>query len=129
MKYFSRTAILVIIAMVYFYGSRAFAVVASSSLVPCDGGAEQPCHFTDLIFLVNNVIQFLLYLILPIAAIIFVYVGFLFLTSGGSTEVKSQAKGIFKKAVIGLLFVLAAWLIVKTILITLLAPGESVSWF
>lgn len=122
------TRMFISLTMIYLYTGRVFAAVPASSLVPCDGSAEQPCHFKDFILLANNITSFILYLILPIAAIIFMYVGILFLTSGGSTEVKGTAKKILGKAITGLILVLAAWLIVKTILITLLSDG-SIAWF
>jgi Co/Zn/Cd efflux system component len=75
--------------------------------------------------IVQRVLGFLLILILPIAAIIFAYVGFLFLTSGGSTETKTKAKGVLVKVLIGIVLVLAAWLIVKTIVTSLELDPEA----
>lgn len=91
-------------------------VHAQSVLVPCDGVVVK-CGFTSFITLIQNIITFAIkYIIIPIGAIIFAYVGFLFLTSGGSPETRKKAKGIFIKVVIGIVVILAAWLIVSTIL-------------
>lgn len=80
---------------------------------PCSG---RDCNFGALMTLVDNVITFILkYMAVPIAAIMFVYAGFLMVTAGGS-EAKTKAKGIFFNTVLGLIFAVAAWLIVKTIL-------------
>lgn len=91
----------------------------TNSLVKCNGTPTDPCRFADFMALVQRMINFILILMLPICAIIFAYIGFLFLTSGGSSETKSKAKGILLKTVIGLILVLAAWLIVKTIVVSL----------
>ncbi len=91
-------------------------VHAQSAIVPCDGVVVK-CGFTSFITLIQNIITFAIkYIIIPVGAIIFAYVGFLFLTSGGSSETRKKAKGIFIKVVIGIIVILAAWLIVSTIL-------------
>ncbi len=90
----------------------------AASLVPCGTTANPaPCDFNALMTLINNIINFIfVYMAVPIAAIMFVYAGFLMVTSGGSTENVSRAKSIFKDAVFGLIIAIAAWIIVKTIL-------------
>ena len=91
----------------------------ASSLVKCNGTPTDPCRFEDFMALVQRMINFILILMLPICAIIFAYIGFLFLTSGGNSETKSKAKGILMNVVKGIILVLAAWLIVKTIVVSL----------
>ncbi len=92
-----------------------FVFADSAPLVPCDG-VTVPCDFGALMRLVNNVIQFVLIAVVPLAAIIFAYAGFVLLTSGGSDEKKGQAKKIFSNVAIGLVIVLAAWLIIETVI-------------
>ena len=60
----------------------------------------------------------------PIAAIMFAYSGFLLVTAAGS-DTKTKAKNIFFNTVLGLVFALAAYLIIKLILLTL---GWDSSW-
>lgn len=92
-------------------------------LVPCTGSSEDPCTFEKLLQLVNNVIKFFIYLTIPIATIVFAYVGYTYLTSGGSSEARTKAKHAFKNVFIGLILVLGAWLIVATILDALGVAG------
>lgn len=78
------------------------------------------CNFNDLMQTVNNVIKFLLFwFATPLAALCFAYAGFLYLTSGGSSENKTKAIKIIKNVVIGYVIALAAWLIVVVIMKTL----------
>jgi hypothetical protein len=96
----------------------------SGGLVPCSGdirsgNGSDPCTFKHLLKLINNVINFLILLIGPIIAIIVCYVGFLYMTSGGSEEARGKAKTAFWHVVLGTLAVLGAWLIINTILTTL----------
>lgn len=86
-------------------------------LVPCDNSAANPCGFTQLMTLVNNVINFILYgMVIPIAAILFAFAGFELVTSGGSTEKRGMAKKVFTNVVFGLVIAMACWLIVKLLL-------------
>ena len=67
--------------------------------------------------LINWVIDFILKkLALPIAAIMFVYAGFLMVTGGGSTEAAGKARKIFTSTALGLILAAAAWVIVKAFL-------------
>lgn len=83
-------------------------------------GITKPCDFDQLMVLVNKVINFLLMVIAtPLAALAVCYAGFLMISAGDSSEKVSKAKGILKNVVIGYIVALAAWLIVKTILVSL----------
>ena len=90
-------------------------------IVPQNCGKEgQPsCNFSHLIQLANTLITFLIRISSFLAAIAFTYVGWLYVTSGGDSGKKSEAKGILMKVVIGFVLVLGAWLIVKLILTSL----------
>lgn len=97
-----------------------------NGLVPCDNSTANPCGFNQLMTLINNVINFILYgMVIPIAAILFAYAGFELVTSGGSTEKRGLAKKVFTNVVIGLVIAMACWLIVKLVLGIL---GYSGTW-
>ena len=68
--------------------------------------------------MVNTVIHFILfYMVIPIAAIMCAYAGFLMVTAGGeSSSAKTKAKEMLASAIIGLLWAVAAWLVIRTIL-------------
>ena len=91
-------------------------------------GKGRMCGFADLITLIGRVIEYIFILIIPIAAIVFAYAGFLYLTSGGDPGKKTAAKKAMTNVVIGIVIVMAAWLVVRTIVVSLgVAPGAS--WF
>ena len=104
-----------------------------SGLVPkCNTGKidpvtknyENPCDFNSLLGGVNKFINFVLItLATPLFALILIYVGWLYLSAGGSSENVTKAKQILKNALIGYIIALAAWLIVKTILTALNFTG------
>lgn len=86
------------------------------------------CGFSDLIGLLDGIIQFIFVLAIPIAALVFAYAGFLYLTSGGDTKKHQQAVKAMTTVVKGILVVMVAWLAVKTILVSLGASPDS-AWF
>lgn len=100
---------------------------AAEPLVPCLTEANPgSCDFNAFMTLINKVIRFILfYMAIPIAAIMFVYAGFLMLVPGSeSASKKTKGKEIFWNAFIGLILAAAAWLIIRTILLILGYPGD-----
>ncbi len=84
-----------------------------------DEGTGRMCGLADIITLIQNIIEYIFILVLPIVAIVFAYVGYLYLTSGGNTAKHTQAKQAMTNLGIGILIILAAWLIIKSVLTTL----------
>ena len=88
------------------------------SLVSCGRTGQPACTFADVIKFIQNLINFLIFVLAPVIfALVLLWAGVLMLTSGGSTEKFTKARGMIFKAVIGLLIALAAWLIVQAILV------------
>lgn len=108
------------------FGSIHLAQAAN--LVPCgdsvvDGNGvstiPNPCGFDDVIMLFNIVIDFVTTVILlPIIAILSIWVGFTYLTAGSAAG-KTKAKASFKALAFGILAILGAWVLVKAIMIGL----------
>jgi hypothetical protein len=112
----SYTFVIILTLLVMPIISFAAEVAPNNGLVTCDN-VNTPCNFNSLMDTVNKVITFVLKdMVIPIAAIMFAYAGFLLVTSGGSTENRGKAKRIFTDAVIGLALAVAGWLIISTIL-------------
>lgn len=87
-------------------------------LVPCDG---PDCDFNSVVELIQRGIDFILtYAILPIAAVMFAYAGYILLFQGDNPGERTKAMNIFKNVAIGVVVVMAAWLIVHTILSSLI---------
>jgi hypothetical protein len=100
--------------------AEPLAVSCNQEIDPATGHFSNPCDFADLMLQIQKVITFLLVdIAIPMAAIAFAYAGFLFMTSGGNSGQVERAKGIFKKVFIGSLIALAAWLIVKAVMMGL----------
>ena len=81
-----------------------------------------PCEFVQLI---NNILRFLIGISAIIGVVMFMYAGFLLVTSQGSPGQITKAKGIFTNVVIGFVVMLSAFLIVNTILTVLVGGNPS----
>lgn len=73
------------------------------------------CNFDDLINLVQDILLFLLKLAVPIAAIALAVAGFKILTARDNVSERTEAKTMILKVVGGVMIMLAAGLIVNTI--------------
>lgn len=95
----------------------------SPGLVPCgdptdanakDFAAEcQLCHLENLS---RDLLQLAIYVAVFLATLAIAYAGFRMITAQGDTSAVTAAKDILVKAVLGLVFVLAAWLIIDTLM-------------
>ncbi len=82
------------------------------------------CNWLKLVELVNRVISFLLYLATILAIFAFIYAGFQMMTAGGNESKVTEAKTLFFKVVVGLIFAYGAWILVYFILSALGVPSE-----
>ncbi|MBI2005090.1 hypothetical protein HYS79_02965 [Patescibacteria group bacterium] len=85
----------------------------AGGLVTCNG---INCNLCDAGQLIQNIINFLIGLSIPIAVIMFAWAGILYFTSAANKTNITRAKGIFKNVFIGFLFALTGWLVVQTVL-------------
>ncbi len=108
------------IAKLFFFFVFLPFLASGAPLVPCgsSGGATfVPCNLCNLIVLINNIVQFLLFKLgLPIGVIAILVAGYFFLTASGSEQKIQQGKDTLKYAVLGLVIAFGAWLIIDTIL-------------
>ena len=87
------------------------------------GGEPLPsCSWCSFVQLIGNMIQYSIYLAVILSALMFAYAGFLFLTNNGKEANITKAWSIFRRALLGTVAILAAWLIVNAIM-TKLAVG------
>ena len=94
---------------------------AQGGFIPCD----KDCGYSDLLKLVNNVIDWIIIISTPVAAGVFAWAGIKYMTTGISDQ-KSVAKEMLRKVLFGFVFILAAWIIVTTITKALLKDSSIV---
>ena len=104
-------------------------LVSAQGLVPCGGCAEfdpdtgqclvqqSACKLCHLFQLVNNILNWILFTLIPIIAPIFVVIGGIYLLiARGDPGMFSKGKSVLTAAVIGLIIVYTAWVVLMTIL-------------
>lgn len=84
-------------------------------LIQCGGVGQHSCNFTEMANTVNRVINWFISMSAVVAAITFAIAGAKMLMNPENPGKREEAIEMFKKTVIGLIIVLAAWLIVKTV--------------
>lgn len=104
------------------------AATGLSQLAQCSG---TDCSACNIVHLINGVIKWLIGILFVVFAVLLAIAGIRLVTSGGSSHALDEAKGMFTNALIGFLIILSAWLIVDTIMRTLVGtegrPGQLVS--
>ena len=98
-----------------------FLVSAQGGFIPCDGGLSDECGYDDLLILINNVIDWIIKISVPIAAGVFAWAGIKMMIHGDNPGKRSESINTMKKVFIGFVFILSAWIIVTTITNALLS--------
>ena len=117
MKYILTLAICATMAIPFLVSAQA------GGLVPCSGPECNTCH---VVAMANNVMNWLITFLSVIAVIGFVISGFQLVTSQGNPGAMSAAKARFTNVVIGIVLVLASWLIVDTLMLGLTGTGMEI---
>lgn len=99
-------------------------ISAAQQLVPVACNDQQTCGTCEFVQLINNVIRFFITFASIAATLMILYGGFKLVTSGGDVSAKTTAKSIITNVLIGYVLILAAFLVINTILGVLL-PGDS----
>lgn len=114
--------------------SSTFHECLYGGLVPCGRAVDDPntsiderapCSLCHIFILIKRIVDFgTVNILIPLAILMVVIGGIMFLTAGGDPGRLGSAKKILTATLIGLVIVLAAWLIVNTI-ITFMTPASS----
>ena len=114
----------------YFYKTISFSIILlplaafAAGLIPSDAEITKNgfCAFATLI---NNVINWFIGISVSVAAITFAIAGAKILFNPGNSGKRTEAIEMFKKTIIGMFIVLGAWLVVHTIISTLVSPSTN----
>lgn len=126
MKYFKILNYFLLIILLISFSLPVFAKSFSDffgPIVPCGYEGAPECKLCHLLVLGANIFKFLVTVSFAIASVFVAWGGFLFLTSGGSEERRAKAKNAIQNAVFGIVIILAGWLIINTILTTIVLPS------
>lgn len=124
-KIVTHTTSLLVLTLVFIMPSMVFAS-PNSGLIVCDGGVNDPCTFEKVMEFLKLILNFVIYkLITPLFVVMLMWQGFKLIASAAGTKPASltEIKSSIGKILIGYLWVLGAWVLVKTIVVIL--SGET----
>jgi hypothetical protein len=100
----------------------------TNSVVPknCQGAdAATKCGVCDLAQLAQNILNTAIFVLIVLSAVMFAWAGWKMLSSGGNSSEYAAGKRIFGNVIIGLLIVLGAWVVIDTLMKTLVRQNSS----
>ena len=100
-----------------------FAGVCPGPTTPCDCRDQGRCQLEDILQVAVNIGTFVLAISGSVLILLFVYGGFIWLTSGGNPDRVNNGKKVLTGAVIGILIVFGAYTGI-TVLLSVLKTGE-----
>ena len=103
----------VFLVIVVLLPAVAFAAGMPQKIVPCNG---IDCKVCDIASLAQNVLNMGIFLAVFLAAVLFAWAGIKFLTNQTNPGGLGAARQMFFNALLGLVLILAAWLLVDTIM-------------
>jgi len=129
MKIFKIIFITYLLTVILIGSNSVNAGFVTGQIVPCGSEGQSSCTLCHLWNLASNVINFISFnLAIPIATLLFVVAGIIFLTSAGSEQKIGLAKSIFVNTVIGLLIIFCSWLLIDTLLKTIATGAINGAW-
>ncbi len=122
MVYYKKIILLFCIFSIILLGANfAYAGIHKGPIVPCGTDTNsEACTLCHLWELASNIINFISFnLSLPVAVLLFIVAGILFIIAGSDEKKVDLAKTIFKNTVIGLVIIFCSWLLIDTLFKTL----------
>jgi len=126
----SRSQFLIVVVLLVL--ALAPSLAFGAGLVPVvpqgctgNGGCQSIC---DIATLAQNILNDGIFIAVFLAAILFAYAGLKLLVSPANPAQQGQAKTLFLNVLIGFLIILAAWLIIDTIMRVMVSGHAGLPW-
>lgn len=121
MARYIRNLALAALTVIVIAPSLAFGAVLDP-IVSC---IDKACTICDIAKTAQNLLNTAIYIAVFMSAILFAYAGFIYITNIANHGEISKAKNIFANVIIGLVIILASWLVIDTLMKTLVAPDAN----
>ena|SRR3989344_3431973 len=114
---------LAVIALVVAVTVPTLAFAAwTDPIVSC---IDVACTVCDIAKTAQNLLNTAIYIAVFMSSILFAYAGFIYITNIANHGEITKAKNIFANVIIGLVIILASWLVIDTLMKTLVNNDES----
>ena len=116
---------LVVLGVLIFSMAPSLALAAGlpGQIVPCGSANQAACTVCDLAKVANNILNTAIYIAVFLSAVLFAWAGFKYLTNVANPGEVSRAKEIFSNVAIGLVIILASWLVIDILMRTLVGAS------
>jgi lysylphosphatidylglycerol synthetase-like protein (DUF2156 family) len=124
--------ILIIVPNLTFAASWTDPIVQCSGALPgtsIDGQSQAACTVCDIAKTAQRLLNTAIYIAVFLSALLFAYAGIIYVTNIANHGEISKAKNIFSNVVIGLVIILASWLVIDTLMKTLVKGQNTNSEF
>jgi hypothetical protein len=122
-RQWGHTAMIVLLLVLINAPTLAIAAgLPTGGIVTCKGA---DCTVCNLATTAQNVLNTAIYILIFLSAVIIAWAGFKMLTAGGSSEGYAQGKSMLVNVIIGLVIVLAGWIVIDTVMRTLVNQNSS----
>jgi len=119
---------IIIVSILLFLFTVSFTQAAgfhTGPIVPCGGDNQPACDLCHLWNLASNIINFISFnLAIPVATLMIVVAGVIYMTSGGVDDKIGLAKKVLTNTIIGLVIIFCSWLLVDTLVKTLASSSN-----
>jgi hypothetical protein len=89
-------------------------MTSAAGLVPCGGKGESPCEFCHFFVMFKNIMDFIfIEIVPPLAVLLIVWGGMLYIFSADNPGNIAKANSIFKSVAISLIIIYGAWLLIN----------------
>ena len=116
--------------LVLFLGTPLYIYVQANGLLPCGTISSgnysllnptyylqaTSCNFCYFAKLIQNIVNFLVMVTIPISVTMFAWAGILFFTATGNPKRITRARSIFRGVLIGFIITITGWLVVQIVL-------------
>ena len=118
---YARNLALATLTVIVIAPSLAFAAW-TDPIVSC---IDVACTVCDIAKTAQNLLNTAIYIAVFMSSILFAYAGFIYITNIANHGEITKAKNIFANVIIGLVIILASWLVIDTLMKTLVNNDES----
>ncbi len=102
------------------------SITYAAGIVPCGGTGQTMCRACDFIAMAQKIMEWFVLVSASIVALMFAFGGMKMVMSAGNTGEVSKGKEMMTNSIIGFIILLAAWLIVNTVLLTVTSDGKGI---
>jgi hypothetical protein len=119
-----------VLALQFFVVAGVVSAAGSTigGLVQLSGCSGPDCTACNAVDMLNGFIKWLIGIMFILCAVLITVAGVRLVTSGGNSHTLDEAKGMLTNAIIGMLIILAAWMIIDTVMRGLLGTDGKLDY-